>query len=110
MTETREPFEYDLGSDLNIMRVKHRTSGGGVWVTGTLDEFRFDALVFAEHAEYDDYELGRSRISKLWVTRGDSRQTVFNFDRGLDVPAKTDKAQAAVDFLAGGLADLVFGN
>ena len=109
MNATHEPFDYDLGGDLNITRVKRRNAGG-VWVTGTIEEFRFDALVFEEHAESDDYELGRSRISKLWITRGETRQTVFNFDRGLDVPAATDKTQAVVDFLAGGLADLILGN
>lgn len=107
MTHANEPFEYDL-SDLKIAKVKGRTTGGGAWVTGTIDEFRFDALVFAEHAEHEEYELGRSRISKLWIARQEPRQTVFNFDRGLDIAAATDKTQAVVDFLAGGLADLIF--
>ena len=67
MTDTHEPFEYDLGDDLRILRTTRRASGGGTWVAGTIDEFRFDALVFPEHAENPDWELGESRISKLSV-------------------------------------------
>ena len=67
---------------------------------------RFDALVFADHAETPEYELGQSRISKLWVQRLADRQTVFNFDRGLDVPAADPLAERIVGFLTDGLADL----
>jgi hypothetical protein len=100
-----EPFEFDLGDDLNITKTTRRNSGGGTWVSGTLHGHRFDALVFPEHAEVAEYELGDSRISKLWVQRLADKQTVFNWDRGLDVAATTDIAQAIVDFLAAGLAD-----
>jgi hypothetical protein len=54
------------------------------------------------------YELGRSKISKLWVQRLADKQTVFNWDRGMDQPAATDLAKAIVDFLAAGLADLIY--
>jgi len=37
------------------------------------------------------------------------KQTVFNFDRGLDVPAANTEIQVVVDFLCEGLSDLVFG-
>jgi hypothetical protein len=100
-----EPFEFDLGDDLNITKTTRRNSGGGTWVSGTLHGHRFDALVFPEHAEVAEYELGDSRISKLWVQRLADKQTVFNWDRGLDVAATNDIAQAIVDFLAAGLAD-----
>ena len=108
MTDTHEPFEYDLGDDLRILRTTRRASGGGTWVAGTIDEFRFDALVFPEHAENPDWELGESRISKLWIARLDTKKVVFNWDRGLDVPAATDKTQAVVDFLAAGLAEHIY--
>jgi hypothetical protein len=77
---------------------------------GTISGHRFDALVFPEHAECDEYELGKSRISKLWLQRLEDKKTVFNWDRGLDVDATTDLARAIVDFLAAGLADLIYAN
>lgn len=101
--------QHDLSYDLEITRVTRRASGGGTWVSGTLDdEYRFDALVFPEHAEIADYELGDSRISKLWIARLKNKETVFSWDRGLDIPAASAKTQAVVDFLAAGLADLIY--
>jgi hypothetical protein len=48
---------------------------------------RFDALVFPEHAANPVWEIGDSRLSKLFIQRLADRQTVFNWDRGADVPA-----------------------
>ncbi len=100
---------HDL--DLTITKISNRNPNvGGSWVRGKINnEYRFDALVFAEHAESEDYELNGSRISKLWVQRIADRQTMFNFDRGLDVAAANTETQVIVDFLCMGLADLVFG-
>lgn len=103
-TRTNEAFEFDL-DDLRITRRTRRNAGGGTWVTGTVAGHRFDALVFPEHAESEEYELGRSQISKLWVQRLADRTTVFNWDRGMDIPAQTDLAQAIVDLVAANLAD-----
>ena len=58
-----------------------------------------------EHAECADYELGDSKISKLWIQRLADKQTVLNFDRGWDVRPATQIAQQIMDFLAAGLAD-----
>jgi hypothetical protein len=97
----------DIGFDLTITRLTRRPSpAGGTWLAGRVAGHRFDALVFAGHAENPDYELGRTRISKLWVQRLSDRATVFNFDRGLDVPAADPLAEAIVAFLSAGLADL----
>ena len=104
-TPDHDAFEFDLGDDLRITKTSRRASGCGTWVCGTLAGHRFDALVFPEHAECEEYELGRSKISKLWVQRLADKKTVFNWDRGLDQPAATDLAQAIVNFLAAGLAD-----
>ena len=36
--------------------------GGGTWVIGTVnDQYKFNALVFAEHAESEAYELGQEQ-------------------------------------------------
>ena len=69
---------------------------------------RFDALVFPEHAENPEWEIGDSRISKLWIQRLADKRTVFNWDPGADVPAADDIAAQIVDFLAGGIADFVY--
>jgi hypothetical protein len=100
--------EFDLGDDLNITKITRRNSGGGTWVSGTLHGHRLDALVFPEHAEVADYELGDSRISKLWVQRIADKKTTFNWDRGMDQPTTDRITQAIVDFLAAGLADHIY--
>ena len=103
MTTTTTPNE-DLGHDLVITKATCRTAGAGTWECGTLAGHHFDALVFPEHADDPDWEIGDSRISKLWVQRLTDRQTVYNWDRGLDVPAANATAQAIVEFLGAGLS------
>jgi hypothetical protein len=97
--------------DLTIAKISNRNRNtGGSWVQGKInDDYRFDALVFADHAECDSYELAQSKISKLWIQRITDKKTMFNFDRGLDVPAANTEVQVVVDFLCEGLSDLVFG-
>ena len=97
-----------FGDDLTFTRQTPRDTGGGTWVIGLLAGHRFHALVFPEHAESADYELGASRISKLWVQRQADRAVVFNWDRGPDVPAHDPTARAVVRFLTAELADRVF--
>jgi len=105
-TTSHDAFDFEL----KFTRIKNRASwGGGTWVSGTIDdEYRFDALVFAEHAENPEWELGDSRISKLWISRFSNKETSFNWDRGLDIPAPNKKVQAVVDFLCAGLADAIY--
>ena len=110
MANTNDPFEFDLGDDLQITKTSRRASGGGTWVSGTIAGYRFDALVFPEHADNPEWELGDSRISKLWIARLKNKETVFNWDRGMDMPAASDKTQAVVDFLCAGLADHIYAN
>ena len=108
MTNERQTNDLDLGDDLVITKKTRRASGGGTWICGTLHGHRFDALVFPEHAENAEWEIGDSRISKLWVQRLVDKQTVFNWDRGADVAATDPVAAAIVDFLCAGIADLVY--
>jgi len=105
----------DLLDTLKITKIERRTSFGGAWVSGTIGGHRFDALVFPEHAECPDYELGDSRISKLTVQRiavrstgARTKTTVANFDRGWDVRPTTPIAEQIVDLLAAGLAETVY--
>src|SRR5665648_472780 len=100
--------DLDLGDDLRITKTTRRAAGAGTWVIGTVSEHRFNALVFPEHAECPDYELGDSRISKLWLQRLADKKCVANFDRGWDIRPTTKIAQAVVDFLAAGLAEHIY--
>jgi hypothetical protein len=104
-----EIHDLDLGDDLRITKKTRQAAGGGTWVCGSLNGHRFDALVFPEHAENAEWELGDSRISKLWLQRVADKRTVFNWDRGADVSAADPVAAAIVDFLCAGLADHTHG-
>lgn len=101
-----------IGHDFRITKTTRRTSCGGAWVIGVVAGHRFDALVFSEHADYEGYELGDSRISKLLVQKltDRGRETVAYFDRGWDMRPITKNAQAIVNFLAANLANLVYKN
>jgi len=96
------------GEDIAIKRIEHRQLAGGAWVTGTIQGHRFEALVFPGHAENSSYEIGQSRISKLWVSRERDHETVFNWDRGLDVPANTEEVKGIVSFLCSWVADAAY--
>ena len=101
--------EHDFDFDLVITKTSRKAAGSGTWISGTIDrEFQFDALVFPEHADEAEYELGESRISKLWIAKVGTRETVYSFDRGLDRPAAAPEVQAMVELLCDGLADLVY--
>jgi hypothetical protein len=105
---TRKTAACEIGDDLRITKTTRRASAAGTWVCGTIAGHRFDALVFSDHAECADYEMDDSRISKLWVQRIADKTTVVNFDRGWDHRPANATAAAIVDFLAAGLADLVY--
>ena len=98
----------EIGDDLQITKTTRRAAGGGTWVIGTVNGHLFNALVFPSHAEYEGYELGDSRISKLWLQRISDKREVVNFDRGWDVRPQTKEAQAIVNFLAAGLAECIY--
>lgn len=100
----------DIGDDLQIHKITRQDAGNGTWVRGTVAGHRFEALVFPGHADDPEWELGKSRISKLWIKRLETNREVFNWDRGADVPASDDTTHAIVDFLAAGLAHLVYGS
>jgi len=109
MTQTNDNIDaMDILETLNVDKIERRTSAGGAWVKGTLGGFRFDALVFPEHAVDASFELNNSRISKLWLQRISDRTTVANFDRGWDVQPTTPGVNQIIDLLCEGLADLVW--
>jgi hypothetical protein len=100
----------DLGDSLKITKTEGRQlNAGGTWVSGSIAGHTFQVLVFPEHAESEAFELGTSRISKLWLRRQTDRQVVASFERGWDQEPTTDEARAIVDFLAAGIAEHIFG-
>lgn len=105
-TPANDPAE--MLATLKITEQTGRTIGG-VWVRGNIAGHRFEALIFPEHAESESYELGDSRISKLWLQDSATKTEVASFDRGWDRQPTTDAAKALVDVLAAGLAETVFG-
>jgi len=107
-TMTTDHDDLDIGDDLVITKTTRRAAGAGTWVIGTIAGHKFNALVFAEHADSPDYELGDSRISKLWLQRLADGREVCNFDRGWDIRPTTETAKATVDFLCAGLADHIY--
>ncbi len=100
----------EIGDDLKITKTDRNRQMGGTWVTGSLAGHTFQVLVFEDHAETESYELGTSRISKLWLRRQADRQVVANFDRGWDLQPTTDDARMIVDFLAAGITEHTFGH
>ena len=100
--------DLDVGHDLEITKTTRRAAGAGTWVSGTLCGHRFDALVFPEHADNPEWEIGDSRISKLWIQRIADKREVFNWDRGPNRMAADDTTLQIVAFLAGGLADFIY--
>ena len=100
-----------LGDDLVIERSKRGSwTGAGTSVSGSVAGHAFQALVFPEHAMNAEWEIGDSRISKLWVRRIADRVVVYNWDRGQDIPAADAEAQQVVDFLCAGLAEHTYGH
>ena len=99
----------DIGHDLEITKTDNTRQMGGTCVTGLIAGHMFQVLVFEDHARCEDFELGTSRISKLWLRRQADRQVVANFDRGWDFEPTTDVAREIVGFLAAGIAEHTFG-
>ena len=95
-------------ASLRITKREGRATGGN-WVHGTIAGHSFDALVFAEHAESESFELAQSRISKLHITHEVTNRTVASFDRGWDIAPNSEMAKAIIDVLAAGLAETIFG-
>lgn len=98
-----------IGGDLQFTKKKPRLSCGGLWVSGTVAGYRFSALVFPEHADDPAWEIGDSRISKLLIVRLNDTEIVFNWDRGMDTPARSAKTKAVLNFLTANLANRIYG-
>ena len=101
--------EIQIGSDVRIIKTTRVGAGAGTWVCGHMNDHRFDALVFPEHAENREWELGDSQITKLFIKQLADGQTVFNWDRGPDREASDEPTECIVDCLCEYLAGEIYG-
>ncbi len=97
------PFEHSV----EIYEISRRAlTSSGLWVRGRIDQFDFVALIFGQHADMPEFEIGSSRISKLQIKRRADSVEVAHFDRGWDISPVDSDTNSAVDYLTAGLADL----
>jgi hypothetical protein len=101
------PDVFDITHDFLLTQIEQRDQVSGTWVKGNLAGYRFSALVFDQHVSNRDWELGESQISKLSIQRNQDHKVVYNWDRGLDIPATEPGVQTIVDSLTEGLKDCV---
>ncbi len=100
----------EMLESLQFTKIERRSlSTGGAWVTGTIADYRFEALVFPEHATSAGFELGESRISKLWIEQVSDRRMVACFDRGWDMLPAHPRVGQVVNLLSAGLTETIFG-
>lgn len=92
----KTPDAHDLLGTLRIAKTQPRAVGG-TWVTGTVGGHAFEALVFEGHAADPGYELGDSRISKLFLRDQATGRAAACFDRGWDLEPATDAAREIVE-------------
>jgi hypothetical protein len=85
-----------------------RRAVGGAWVNGTIEGYRFCALVFGQHATVPSYEIERSRICKMEIRRLRDERIVFNWDRGMDSPPTDKEVVGIVKELSAVLANLAY--
>lgn len=108
MTDNEPFFETEIVADLQLTDICRRAASG-VWVRSRLSGHRFEALVFPHHATEASWELGDSRLAKLWLGREADREVVYHWDRGEDMPAADQTALAIVKFRAAGIAEHITG-
>lgn len=82
---------------------------GGIWIEGRIRGHSFEAKVYAEHALSPDFELGKSRISKLHVQRISDGADLICFDRGWEFKPTDEQAISIRDFLVVHLAEILYG-
>lgn len=110
-TQAADERGGDVNCDhrLTVWSNTPRTSAPGTWVEGTIRGYRFQALVFALHAKQASYELGDSRISKLWIADPETPEPIVNFDRGWDIRPQSREHAKIVETLCQRLANQTFG-
>jgi hypothetical protein len=99
-----------IGEDLAVLSADRAVGGDSTWVSGTVNGHRFEAKIYGRHASNHDWEIGRSRISKLEVRRLEDDRCVFSWNRGSeplekDPLEKESRTRLIVEFLTTGALD-----
>jgi hypothetical protein len=106
--EPEQARRLDSCTKLNpVIRHIIRRPVGGIWLDGTIGSFRFQALVFAAHATNAEWELDRTKISKLWIQRVGDDRDAFNWDRGLDLPPIDSETEIILELLKLSLPEVI---
>ena len=85
---------------------KSELGGNGTWIMGETETLCFAAKVYKPDGPNDMHIGKRSGIAKLWIQHTSTRQTVYNYDRGLDVPPATEDVARLVQELSRILAGM----
>lgn len=64
-----------------------------LWTSGNHKGYRFIAKVYDEGSMFG---INDGRVSKLWVKNEKINRVIFNYDRGIDIAAKTQEDKAIV--------------
>jgi len=67
-----------------------------MWTKGSYKGYTFQVKHYDEPSA--EFGLNGGRISKLWIADA-NRRTVYNYDRGEDIPATTDEAREVLDYV-----------
>lgn len=102
--------EEELRREVQVLQFHRRLTVGGAWVGGIVAGHRFQALVFAAPPVVPEWDVRPPAcISKLWLQRIADKTTVFNWDRGRDIPAASDEVEGIIDALAATLPEQTWG-
>lgn len=83
---------------IDLIGIKARFDGA-LWVTARGAGYDICALIFRDHADDPDWEIGQSGISKLSIRRLGSREIVYNWDRGLDIEPRDQEVAQLVHLI-----------
>jgi hypothetical protein len=106
--ETGEKNCMNFEEELQILRDDRFPWASGVFVRGVVRDFYFSAKLFELGTINPAFQNGGSRISKMTVIEISSGNIVYEWDRGLCLPAQGDEVNTLVEWLEGNLAFEVF--
>jgi hypothetical protein len=74
--------DFRLFTEIGISRFRPSRDDATGWAMGYLRCHAFEALLSRRHTKYEEYELGDSHITDLWVWEMDTERLVAGFHRG----------------------------
>ena len=67
---------------------------GRILVEGTV--YEYEAKVYDTGSEFG---INGGRVSKCWIHKADSRATLYNYDRGEDVPPANEEVETVLNII-----------